>query len=649
LASKGRCSSCLCIGTLSRPDVAENFLRELTDNTSRMIAVLGCAAALAVSGCAAKPTQITILATNDIHGGIEPTVLKDGTMEGGLAAFSGIVQAIKAGLKHKLGDQAGVLALDAGDQFQGTLISNINEGRLLFQAMSQIGYDAAITGNHDYDFGPVGWLDDAVTPTTADQDPRGALKAALSHARFPLISANTFLRSSLYDALGNQVRVDQQGCDPIVEAGRPAPLIDWSRAKAPDFLKPYLIKEVGGVRVAVIGIDNVFTPTTTTSANVSDLCFGRETDAYIRARAELDRRADVFVLLIHDGNADTQGLSALVQELISSSHPAHGAPVDAVISGHTHYTYNLAVAGVPVIQSGANGKAYGRIDLFYDPKLGGIDRAKTKSYAGIEMFLTKCANEARNFCEIDPTTQAVMYEGTLFRNDDAIVQLIARERQEIAPIAGQVLGKATAQITVDRIGESPLADVLTDLLRQISMADVALMNTGGIRSPLEPGDVTYEEFFRVIPFNNHGVVIGPMAASTLLKALARSAESCGDFGALMQSGLKVVIQKDCHPASGPIGTDTNAKLLHVETLGGKVLLDDTAGIPRTGDDDPTLTVATLDFLAAGGSGYGMLNGAPQIKDLGIVRESMKDLLANAPATFAPAMDGRWKVQKPPGH
>jgi len=143
------------------------------------------------------------------------------------------------------------------------------------------------------------------------------------------------------------------------------------------------------------------------------------------------------------------------------------------------------------------------------------------------------------------------------------------------------------------------------------------------------------------------VKLGPMQASTLLKALTRSAQSCGDFGALMQSGLKVVVQKDCNPASGAVGTDTNAKLLHVETLSGKVLLDAATGIPHPGDGDPTLTVATLDFLATGGDGYTMLEGAPLIQDLGIVREVMKDFLVKAPATFTPTTDGRWVVQRPP--
>jgi len=616
----------------------------MDNSCRRLVARMACVAALALSGCAAKPTQITILATNDIHGGIEPNRLGDGSTEGGLATFSGIVRAIKAGLKQQHGDRAGVLVLDAGDQFQGTLISNYNEGRLLFQAMSQIGYDAVITGNHDYDFGPVGWL---VDTATGDQDPRGALKAALAYAKFPLISANTFVRASLRDTLGNQVQVDPQGCDPVATTGQPVPKIDWSKAETLDFLKPYLIKEVGGLRVAVIGIDNVLTPTTTTPADVKDLCFGREADAYLRVRRELDGKADVFVMLIHDGNSNTQGLSDLVRTLLSSPPPARGAVVDAVVSGHTHFIYDVTVAGVPIIQSGANGKAYGRIDLVYDPSLGKVDPSKTRSYAGVEAFPTKCAVSAKDFCKVDATTNAVMYENASFQNDDAIVQLIAKERREIAPMAGQVLGKATAKITSDSLGESPLADTLTDLLRKITMADVAMINTGGIRAPLEQGDVTYEDFYRVIPFNNHGVVIGPMPASVLLKALARSAQACGDFGALMQSGLKVVLQKDCNPPSGKVGTDTKAKLLHVETLGGKVLLDAATGVPAAGSEDPLLTVATLDFLAAGGSGYDMLKGLPMIRDFGIIREAMKDSLATAPATFTPDMDGRWTAQRPP--
>src|SRR5262249_32559571 len=96
------------------------------------------------------------------------------------------------------------------------------------------------------------------------------------------------------------------------------------------------------------------------------------------------------------------------------------------------------------------------------------------------------------------------------------------------------------------------------------------------------------------------------------------------------------------------GTDTNARLTRVETLGGKVLLDTAAGVAPTAGDDPMLTVGTLDFPAARGSGYDMLKGAPPIQNLGIIPGAMKGLLANAPVTFAPVADGRWAVHKPPG-
>jgi 2',3'-cyclic-nucleotide 2'-phosphodiesterase (5'-nucleotidase family) len=161
---------------------------------------------------------------------------------------------------------------------------------------------------------------------------------------------------------------------------------------------------------------------------------------------------------------------------------------------------------------------------------------------------------------------------------------------------------------------------------------------------LLPGDVTYESLFRVLPFNNHGVVIGPMSVSALLKALTRSVQTCGDYGALMQSGLKVQFEKDC---TGNGHVDTNAKLTHVETLGGKVLFDAATGVPPASNN--SLRVATLDFLAAGGSGYDMFKGVPQVKDIGIVREAMKDLLAGAPATFVPTTDERWAGHKPPPH
>ena len=161
--------------------------------------------------------------------------------------------------------------------------------------MNDVGYDAAITGNHDYDFGPHGWLVDDVKDVdpndpNADRDPRGVIKDLASHASFPILSANTYLKSSILDTKGKVVDVSGEGCVPAVAGTQ----IDWTSAQRPDFLNPYLIKTVAGVRVAVIGIDKPETPTTTTPDNVTDLCFRNEFDAYKEIRTDLEGKGRCF-------------------------------------------------------------------------------------------------------------------------------------------------------------------------------------------------------------------------------------------------------------------------------------------------------------------------------------------------------------------
>src|SRR5262249_39990065 len=127
----------------------------------------------------ADEIQITVLGTNDIHGGLEPEADAENVKAGGVGFWSGAGAAMKRGLQKKLGDSSRVVLVDAGDQAQGTLLSNFNEGDLILQVMDKIGYDAIITGYHDYDFGPRDWLVDQVTNASTDKNPRGALEHAL--------------------------------------------------------------------------------------------------------------------------------------------------------------------------------------------------------------------------------------------------------------------------------------------------------------------------------------------------------------------------------------------------------------------------------------------------------------------------------------
>jgi 2',3'-cyclic-nucleotide 2'-phosphodiesterase (5'-nucleotidase family) len=593
---------------------------------------------------------LTLLMTNDIHGGIEPSANKAGKSMGGLAFFGGVVKSIREGLNKRFGDRAGVLVLDAGDQFQGTLISNFDEGRLLYDAMNEVGYDAAVPGNHDYDFGPEGWLDDQVVPGLPDQNLRGAFLKLLPRAKFAVLSANTYRLDSLVDVTGKPVQAANIGCRAIGADGRAdagATPIDWSRAQRVDFLKPYLIRQVAGLRVALIGIDNPSTPEITTPANVRDLCFDDEVQGYLRARAELEGQADVFVMVLHDAANDGKLVRAINKA---------GRKVDAIIAGHTHMIQRDIIDGVPVIQSSSGGKMFGRIDLVWNSSEKRLDAQKTRAFAGIALFHDQCDPQQPKdgfFCEAKSPRAAPLYEGVPAVENVRILDLVREARKAIAPISDRKLGVAKGQIFVDRISESPLANAMTDALRKLTGVEISFMNSSGIRAPLDSGDFTYEELFKVIPFNNHAVLAGPMPRSTLLQLLTRSIRTCGAYGALMQSGLKVVYERDC---TGQTETDAKARLLSVTTLAGEAIYDSEkdgpiasgVSLPQQGSSlERTFQIATLDFLSAGGSGYTELKTVPLLEngDRGILREALTSYYLKEPAMLSSEVDGRWLLKK----
>jgi len=569
---------------------------------------------------------VTVLATNDIHGAVESTPDRQGVQQGGLAFWAGAVSSVRQGLAARYGAQAGAVVVDAGDQFQGTLLSNYDEGLLMFQGLSEVGYDAVVPGNHDYDFGPLGWLVDQVTPGHADQNPRGALERIVAVARFPLISANTFFRASLRDVSGRALEVRNNGCrveslaaGPSTPAA-PADLpIDWSRAERPTFLQPYVIKVVAGVRVAMIGIDHANTPSMTTVQNVTDLCFADEAESYLMVRRELEGQADVFVLVMHGGDSSNEGTgSAMVTRVIELGGPN---AVHAVAAGHTHFVHNNVASGVPLVQSGSSGKLFGRVDLIWDTQTRQVVTAKRRAAAGIKL---------------EHAPQAA-FEGVVVTPNAVVAELVGASRTLLDQMAKRRLGEAPIRLTRNRTDESLLANALTDVLRAATSTEASFMNTGGIRTDLPAGEILYEHLFEVLPFANRAVIVD-LPIEKLIALLKKSITTCGAFGALMQSGLKVEFERDCTRAPADFAADPQARLVRVETVSGELLYaNDQIQAPGR-----VLRSATLDFLASGGSGFTDFIGTRVLQDLGIARELMADHMVSQPMAFPLTIDGRWK-------
>src|SRR5262245_3726089 len=117
---------------------------------------------------------LTVIGTADLHGYLDG----DGGA-GGAALLGGYLAVLRRARP--------VVLVDAGDLFQGTLVSNLAEGAPVVRAMNALGYQAAALGNHEFDYGPVG---EASVPLKPNDDPRGALKARAREAQFPLLAAN---------------------------------------------------------------------------------------------------------------------------------------------------------------------------------------------------------------------------------------------------------------------------------------------------------------------------------------------------------------------------------------------------------------------------------------------------------------------------
>lgn len=472
------------------------------------------------------PTRavISILGTNDLHGHISR-----------LPTLAGYVANLRAARKS----DGGVLLVDAGDLFQGTLASNLTEGASVIEAYNHMGYAAAAVGNHEFDFGPAG---PRTIPKDSGDDPRGALRERIKQARFPILAANIVL----------------------TKTGQP-----------PAWAKSHVMVEVAKLDIGIIGVSTMATPYTTTAANF----VGLKMVPLKRAILPLARRlradgAAAVVVLAHAGGrcrgqdhrpndlstCDTR------QEIFKLARELPKGAVDVIIAGHTHARIAHRVNGIPVIESMAKGSAFGRVDLY-------IERA-TKKIVRAEIQPT------RFLCKHRPTPQRPCqpgeYEGAPVIASDAVAKLVAKARAKAEALREQPLGVTlTKAFRRSRARESALGNLIADLMRASRpKADVGLTNGGGLRANLPKGPLTFGAFYRAQPFDNRFAVI-KLSAADLAAVLGYNLQhSTGIFSI---SGITAKARCE--------GKNVRVSLFR----GGKPLADDTQ-----------LTLVTNDFLATGG-------------------------------------------------
>ena len=240
------------------------------------IAVASAASQISLRGAEGSPaSRITLLHTNDTHSHIEPFGPGNGQAsgKGGMARRATMVKQFRASIPN-------LLLLDAGDTFQGTPYFNQYKGKLDFELMSKVGYDASTLGNHDFDNGV------------------DMLLEAMEFAKFPFLNCN-------FDCKG-------------------APAL----AKR---LTPWMIKEFPGFKVGLTGVGVEFKGLVSTD-NHKGVEWRSPHEALkpiIHQLREVEK-VDLVVLISHLGY-DLHG------DAIDDLHLAKLVPgIDAIIGGHSH-------------------------------------------------------------------------------------------------------------------------------------------------------------------------------------------------------------------------------------------------------------------------------------------------------------------------
>ncbi len=503
---------------------------------SRRTVVTGSVAVLALGAwpARAETTTITLLLTSD-YDRLDEANGVDGQARGGLARLA-------AAVKSERQRNAATLLLHAGDAIPPSVLSSLDDGAHVIDVMNAIGFDAMVPGNHEFDYG----LD--------------AFQKRVAEARFPFIGAN------IRDGSGKPLRG----------------------------LADYIEKEVGGVRLAVVGIAS---EATGTKSRAGDLVFGPSEATFARVAAE--RRAagaDLIVLLAHtDRSADSKLLDTRAAEII--------------FSGDDHELV-LQYDGRSVF---AESKTDGDYVVAIDLVINTAGQARERRISFVPRF------------RIIDTASVTPDQGIASR----ILTYQASLSLELEATVGTTQSDLDTREAVVRTRETVFGNLLADALRATTGADAALVNGGIIRGGrfYRAGTVLrYRDIVTELPYPNRVVLVeldGTHVRAALENGLSRYEDGSGRFPVI--SGLMVEADMTRPP-------------------GQRVLQLAYDGAPLA--PDRKLKIATTDFMLMGGDGYKMLGEGTVLVDDKTGRTVAQQVIAHlrAAAAIAPAIDGRLKLK-----
>ena len=357
--------------------------------------------------------EITILHWNDFHAHNLPqkAARKDSTGKthkyyyGGTSNMLGYIEKLRT---------KKTLVLNAGDDFQGTPISNFTKGKSQIELLNLYNLNAFVLGNHEFDYGQF------------------ALDSALQLAHFDFLSSNVYFKPK-YSTFG----------------------------------KPYLIKNINGVKIGIIGLSPPDLEALSLPSNINEVVM-LNTDSVIQSGIDQlkKEKCNLIILLTHEG-VDNDKL--LAEKFYKD--------VDVIVGGHSHTPLFEPINddGVIVVQAGAYSKWLGELDLKID-----IDKDTVVKYYG-------------------KLIETVM-DSSIY--DKPAEEKVEKMEASVNKQLGQVIGKLETEWKASHFSESNLGDFETDAFREKSGSDIAFINGGGLRKSLGKGDISLRDIWEINPFGN---------------------------------------------------------------------------------------------------------------------------------------------------
>lgn len=496
----------------------------------------------AEAGSACK--TFTVLHTNDNHGRFWEN--SDG--EYGLAAQKTLVDQIRAEVS-KNGSQT--LLLSGGDINTGVPESDLQDAIPDFTGMNKIGYDAMAVGNHEFD------------------NPLSVLDMQRRLAEFPMLAANIYRRNA---------------------EGKPGER----------YFDAYKVFDINGLKVAVIGLTTEDTAKIGNPEYISDLTFTDPKVEVAKVIKEIKdaKAADIIFATTHMGHyADGKNGSNAPGDVAMARALKEG-DLQVVIGGHSQN---------PVcMEPGTDNKAYAAFkpgDACAPDKQNGtwimqahewgkyVGRADFEYFNG-ELHLASYKLVPVNMRKLDDAgKKTVDLAGTKIEPDSELKELLSYYQEKGQAKLDEVIATTDALLDGERAN---VRNKQTNLGRMLAMAqsakvtaDFGVMNSGGVRASIQPGNISYRDVLTVQPFGNM-VTLNEMTGTEVAAYLgAVGSLQVGSGGYAQITGVKMTI-------------DCVAKTANISDIGGK-------------DFSPTATYkfTVPSFNAAGGDGYPKLTSPIQ--------------------------------------